>query len=132
MTTTVSQTYTPTLNVSVTVKDGVLIGVTRWVSGDAASETQRDGSVEYVRTRSLPKSVPTPGPNSTPEELAAWGAQDEQVVDFMKAGRRIYAAVRLRRVSGANLRNAKEATELPVLWSLFMPNKTYAEWYRGL
>lgn len=41
MATNVTQTYTSSLNVSVTVKDGVTTKVTLWVSGDTADKTQR-------------------------------------------------------------------------------------------
>lgn len=44
MATTVTQDYTPSLNVSVTVKDGVVTKVTKWVTGSDATRTER---VEY-------------------------------------------------------------------------------------
>jgi hypothetical protein len=48
MVTTVAQTYTAALNVSVTTKNGVLVGVTQWVSGDSFLKTERVGTPEYV------------------------------------------------------------------------------------
>ena len=37
----VSQTYSPSQNVSVTRKDGALVGVTLWTSGAAGKDTKR-------------------------------------------------------------------------------------------
>lgn len=41
MATTVAQTYTPAQNVSVTKRDGVLVGVTLWTTGAKGTDTQR-------------------------------------------------------------------------------------------
>lgn len=50
--TTVSQTYTPALNVSITVEaDGTLRGVTKWVSGASHTETERFGTADYTASR---------------------------------------------------------------------------------
>lgn len=43
MATNVQQTYTPTLNVSVTTRDGVISLVSLWVTGNDAVETKREG-----------------------------------------------------------------------------------------
>lgn len=42
MATTVSQSYTPSQNVSITRRDGVISLVTLWVSGHPASDTRRE------------------------------------------------------------------------------------------
>lgn len=42
MATTVSQTYTPSQNVSITRKGGVITLVTLWVTGNPAKETRRE------------------------------------------------------------------------------------------
>lgn len=43
MATNVQQTYTPTLNVSVTTRDGVISLVSLWTTGDKAVNTKREG-----------------------------------------------------------------------------------------
>lgn len=42
MATTVSQTYTPSQNVSITRRDGVISLVTLWVTGNPANMTRRE------------------------------------------------------------------------------------------
>jgi hypothetical protein len=42
MTTNVSQQYTSSLNLSVTVRDGMVSRITTWVSGAPGTETHRD------------------------------------------------------------------------------------------
>lgn len=42
MATIVSQSYTPSQNVSITRKDGVIVKVSLWVTGRPASDTRRE------------------------------------------------------------------------------------------
>lgn len=47
--TTVSQTYTPSLNVSITREDDKVVLITMWTTGDDSTKTKREGQTSAER-----------------------------------------------------------------------------------